>query len=73
MLFLFFQARGNCHGDKNLEEGKCSDFKCINDTSCNYHGHCTSDGKACDCAVGFDGIDCSIDLTGEQSYSDIPD
>ena len=66
MIVVFiFQARDNCHGDEDLQDGKCTVFECIDDSSCNYHGNYNGDGKACDCAVGFDGIDCSIDLTGE--------
>ena len=51
-----------------MQDGKCPVFQCINHTSCNCNGNCSSDGSACVCDVGFDGIDCSIDLIGDKSY-----
>ena len=61
--------KDSCPGNQVMQDGKCPVFQCINHTSCNCNGHCSSDGSACVCDVGFDGIDCSIDLIGDESYT----
>ena len=48
-----------------MQDGKCKDFECIDDSSCNCNGKCNGDGTACDCDIGFSGFDCAIDLKGE--------
>ena len=62
----FFLERDNCYGGKNLQDGLCPDFKCINHSSCNGNGNCNGDGTACVCKAGFSGADCSIDLKGDE-------
>ena len=69
-IFLSIQARSNCHGNEDLQDGICKEFKCIDHTSCNCNGKCTSDGTACDCDDGFTGFDCAIDLKGKKSCAD---
>ena len=61
--------KDNCPGNQVMQDGKCPVFQCTNHTSCNCNGNCTNDGSACICNVGFDGIDCSIDLIGNESYT----
>ena len=55
-----------CAGDSMLVDGKCTDFTCLDSSSCNYKGECSSDNKACVCEEYYDGIDCSIFLEGEN-------
>ena len=66
ILYLLFQERNNCTGGKDLLDGECPDFKCINHSSCNGYGNCNGDGTACVCQAGFSGADCSINLKGDK-------
>ena len=68
---LFFPERDNCYGGKDLQDGLCPDFNCINHSSCSGNGNCNGDGTACVCQAGFSGADCSIDLNGEKSSIDM--
>ena len=52
-----------------LQNNKCPDFECIDDSSCNDNGVCKN--KECDCKNGFTGIDCAFDLKGEKLWFDI--
>ena len=42
-----------------LLDGLCPDFGCESDGQCLNGGTCNAD-KKCDCASGFNGIDCDI-------------
>ena len=70
IIHLLFQERDNCTGGKDLQDGECPDFKCINHSSCKGNGNCNGDGTACVCQAGFSGADCSIDLQGDILYVD---
>ena len=63
---IIFPERSSCLGGKKLQDGKCPDFQCIDHSSCNGNGNCSSDQKFCKCDVGFSGTDCSINLKGKK-------
>ena len=48
-----------CPGGMALVDGLCPDFSCENDGQCLNGGTCNAD-KKCDCASGFNGMDCDI-------------
>ena len=66
LFYLVFQAKSNCPGDVPLQNGICPEFVCLDRSSCDNHGNCSSDGTTCDCDEGFSGTDCSFDLDGEK-------
>ena len=52
-----------------LQNNKCPDFECVDDSSCNFNGVCNN--KECDCNNGFTGIDCAFDLKGDKLIFDM--
>ena len=58
----------NCPGGSKLKDGKCEDFVCSVNSSCNNHGHCNPEKTACICDVGFSGSNCSFDLEGDCMF-----
>ena len=64
-LFLF-EAKENCPGNLPPKHGKCPEFECYGPLSCSNNGDCNGDNTACDCNVGFTGLDCSFNLEGEK-------
>ena len=67
-FLTIFTERENCHGDEDLQDGQCPDFKCVDQSSCSGNGNCNGDNTSCICNAGFTGSDCFIDLNGEKSY-----